>query len=160
MFYLAHEICRIMNFTNSDQLFQRIFVKWAKLRIESGQLGPDPKSANEKIISDISERLQASYKSLGRSYNVNFSKIAQFAAKVKGKTQLAKDIMDTLEQSIEIKVYFLLWLRDYEKALKDALMTKDSNIINCVLHNMIQSINFTKDENDEISGDEEGPENP
>ena len=34
MFYLAHEICRVMNFRNADQLFERIFVRWAKLRIE------------------------------------------------------------------------------------------------------------------------------
>jgi hypothetical protein len=129
MFYLAHEICRVMNFKNSDNLLQMIFVTWAKLRIEQGSGAAkggetEPKSREElqkQIIKDIADRLKSSYKSLGREYNVNFSMIAQFAAfgsdKVKGDTTLAKNIMDELEPSVEIQVYFFICLQDYKKAM-------------------------------------------
>jgi len=65
--YLAHEICKFMEFPNSKRLISKIYVDWAKCKIENY----DSDKPDEPLVKAIQERFEGEDKTL-----ISFTDIA------------------------------------------------------------------------------------
>ena len=121
--YLAFEVCKFLDF--SQKLKSLIYIDWARCKVESQE--PD-----DHLCFMINEKLKD-------EKGISFTEIAHRAIEI-GKTDLATKLLD-YEPSISKKVPILLWMEKYDKALEDALQSRDSNLINMVILKLIKSHN-------------------
>ena len=82
------------------------------------------------------------YKNINRDklkdeLSISYVEIAHRAIEI-GRENLAKMLLD-LEPNIAKKVPVLLWIESYDQALKNALISKDSNLINMVILKLLKS---------------------
>ena len=119
-FYLADEVAKHLVF--SSEITSNIYISWACAKIDNDE-------PYEKISLQIFERLK-------NDKSISFVEIAHRAFEKK-KPDLAKKLMD-YESSVYKKVPVLIWLGEYEKALKEACDSKDPNLIDLVVLRMLR----------------------
>ena len=119
--YLAYEICKYLDFP--QKLKSLIYIDWARCKVESQE-------SDEHLCLVINEKLKD-------EKGISFTEIAHKAIEI-GKTELATKLLE-YEPSISKKVPILLWMEKYDKALEDALQSRDSNLINMVILKLIKS---------------------
>ena len=119
--YLAYEVCKFLDF--SQKLKSLIYIDWARCKVETQE-------SDDHLCLVINEKLKD-------EKGISFTEIAHRAIEI-GKTDLATKLLE-YEPSISKKVPILLWMEKYDKALEDALQSKDSNLINMVILKLIKS---------------------
>lgn len=121
--YLANEICKFLDFP--QKLKSLIYIDWARCKVECQE-------SDEHLCYVINQKLKD-------EKGVSFTEIAHRAIEI-GKTDLATKLLE-YEPSISKKVPILLWMEKYEKALEDAIQSRDSNLIYMVILKLVKSHN-------------------
>ncbi|CAD8176545.1 unnamed protein product [Paramecium octaurelia] len=128
--YLAIEISRFLKFQIKQK--STIYTHWACCKVDS-QMDDD------QLCQIIKEKIK-------EEKGVSFTQIAQKSIEI-GKSQLALKLLDN-EQSLSKRIPVLIWMANYqqgnnnsyyEKALIDAIASKDSNLIYLVIMKFLKT---------------------
>jgi hypothetical protein len=125
LYYLADEICKYLNY--GPKLTLNIYVSWACSKIE----GRESEDYLASVIHDKFEKLKNEQK-----VSISFTEISKKASFI-GKKKLALKLLEK-EPSIKKKVPVLLWMENYEDALKEAIKSRDPDLIYEVIFKMMK----------------------
>ena len=120
LYYLADEICKFLSF--DQRLISNVYVSWACAKIEG-------KENDETLAIIINDKLKF-------CQYVSYTEIAKKAVQL-GKKKLANKLIE-FEPSIKRKVPVLLWMGNFDEALKEAIKSRDPNLIYEVIFRMMK----------------------
>jgi len=124
--YLADEVCKYLSY--SPKLASHVYVNWACAKIESA------KETDENQIPQQEALALAIYEKLKDETSISFAEIARKAVEF-GKNFLARKLLEK-EKSFAKKLQVLLEMKDYLNAFKEAIASRDPNLIEMVICRM------------------------
>lgn len=126
LYYLADEVCKFLNYP--AKLTSQVYVNWAIAKIESAfDTGENPEKQQEALAVAIYEKLK-------NEATISFAVIARKAVEL-GKKHLARKLLEN-EKSFSKKLQVLLEMKDYINSLREAIYSRDPNLIEMVIFKM------------------------
>jgi len=126
LYYIADEVCKFLGF--SPKLTSQVYVNWACAKIESThEAGENSEQQQENLANIIYEKLK-------NENTISFAEIAKKAVEI-GKDHLARKLLDK-EKSFSKKLQVLLEMKDYLSSLREAIYSRDPNLIEMVIFKM------------------------
>ena len=136
LYYLADEVCKFLGY--SPKLASSIYVSWACAKIESAQNVDEGSDSQQEALA------AAIYDKLKNESSISFAEIARKAVDI-GKDHLAKKLLEK-EKSFSKKLQVLLEMRDYVNSFREAMYSKDPNLIEMVIFKMQGDPNLREQE--------------
>lgn len=126
LYYLADEVCKFLNYPS--KLASQVYVNWACAKIESAYDSGESQEKQQEALA------VAIYEKLKNEPTISFAVIARKAVEI-GKKHLAKKLLEN-ERSFSKKLQVLLEMKDYINSLREAIFSRDPNLIEMVIFKM------------------------
>lgn len=122
--FLAFTIINLLRPLDQDKHLRSIYTNWACCKVQESNDPP------EMICLAIKEKTKD-------QQGISYTEIAHRAVEA-GKKDLAKLLME-LENSYHKRVPVFLWMQEWDLALRNAIASNDTNLLNLVIHSIVKA---------------------